>query len=117
MLDLPHALLHIFSIGKGAHNGPQNQPTKIPVKNKKKKYKKNLPGYFFFYIFYSFFPNLSNSLLCWTSYHEENMSMKSIPPHTPLLYSKTGVYMSIPIFLIVVPKHRLWVPVYPQSMF
>ena len=24
-------ILHIFSIGKGAHNGPQNQPRKIPV--------------------------------------------------------------------------------------
>ena len=23
-------ILHIFSIGKGAHNGPQNQPRKIP---------------------------------------------------------------------------------------
>ena len=28
------------------------------------------------------------------------MSMKSIPPHTPLLYSKTGLYRGIPIFLI-----------------
>ena len=27
------------------------------------------------------------------------MSMKCIPPHTPLLYSKSGVYRGIPIFL------------------
>ena len=40
--------------------------------------------------------------------HQENISIKSIPSHTPLLYSKTGVYMSIPIFLIFDPKHRLW---------
>ena len=37
------------------------------------------------------------------------MSMKSIPHHTPLLYSKTGVYRGVPIFLIFGPKHRLWV--------
>ena len=63
--------------------------------------------------------------------------MKCIPPHTPILYSKTGVYRGVPIFLIFAPKHRLWVLVrtasprtasarrfcrggsnmYPQSMF
>ena len=32
--------------------------------------------------------------------HQENMSVKSILPGTPLLYSKTGVYRGIPIFLI-----------------
>ena len=37
------------------------------------------------------------------------MSVKYIPPHTPLLYSKTGVCRGIPIFLIFAPKHRLWV--------
>ena len=31
--------------------------------------------------------------------HQENMSMKSISPHIPLLYSKTGVNKGIPIFL------------------
>ena len=47
------------------------------------------------------------------------MSVQCIPPYTPLLYSKTGVCRGIPIFLIFVPKHRLWVlvgsNVYPQS--
>ena len=47
--------------------------------------------------------------------HQEYMSMKSIPPHTPLLYSKTGVYRGIPIFLIFAPKHRLWVLVRTAS--
>ena len=32
--------------------------------------------------------------------HQENMSMKNIPPHTPHLNSKTGVYRGIHIFLI-----------------
>ena len=34
---------------------------------------------------------------------------ESITPHTPHLYGKHGVYRGIPIFLIFVPKHRLWV--------
>ena len=33
--------------------------------------------------------------------HQENMSVKWIPPHTPLLYSKTGVCRGIPIFLFL----------------
>ena len=61
--------------------------------------------------------------------HQDNMSVQCIPPHTPLIYSKTGVYRGIPIFLNFDPKHRLWVlvrttsprrggsNVYPQSMF
>ena len=32
-----------------------------------------------------------------------------IPPYTPLLYSKTGVYRGIYFFLIFALKHRLWV--------
>ena len=36
--------------------------------------------------------------------HQENMSVKCIPPQTPLLYSKTGVCRGIPIFLIFAPK-------------
>ena len=28
----------------------------------------------------------------------ENLSVNRIPPHTPLLYSKTGVYRGLPIF-------------------
>ena len=57
---------------------------------------------------------------------QENMSVKCISPEAPLLYSKTGVCRGIPIFLILVPKHRLWVlvrtasagsNVYQQSMF
>ena len=46
----------------------------------------------------------------------ENIFVKCIPPHTPLLYSKSGVYKGIPIFLNFDPKHRLWVLVKkPQS--
>ena len=37
------------------------------------------------------------------------MSVKYVPPQTPLLYSKTGVCRGIPTFLIFAPKHRLWV--------
>ena len=43
------------------------------------------------------------------NHHQENMSVKCIPPHTPLLFRKTGVYRGILIFLIFDPKHRLWV--------
>ena len=55
------------------------------------------------------------------------MSMKSLPPHTPLLYSKTGVYRGYLFFLFFVPKidcgYSLEPPqrgssnVYPQSIF
>ena len=41
-------------------------------------------------------------------YHQDNMSVKCIPPYTPLLYSKTGECRGIPIFLIFASKHRLW---------
>ena len=37
--------------------------------------------------------------------HWENMSVKCIPPLTPLLYRKTGVCRGIPNFLIFDPKH------------
>ena len=47
--------------------------------------------------------------------HQENMSVKCVPPQTPLLYSKTGVCRGIPIFLIFAPKHRLWVLVRTAS--
>ena len=39
--------------------------------------------------------------------HHANMFMKCKPHHTPLLYSKTGVYRCIHFFLIFAPKHRL----------
>ena len=45
------------------------------------------------------------------------MSVKGIPPYTPLLYSKTGVCRGIPIFLIFAPKHRLWVLVKTASIY
>ena len=32
--------------------------------------------------------------------HQENMSVKRIPPHTPLLYRKTGICRGVSIFLI-----------------
>ena len=41
------------------------------------------------------------------------MSVKCVPPQTPLLYSKTGVCRGIPIFLIFAPKHRLRVDCVP----
>ena len=50
------------------------------------------------------------------SLHQENMSVKCIPPQTPLLYRKTGVCRGIPIFLIFAPKHRLWVLVRTASV-
>ena len=45
------------------------------------------------------------------------MSVKCIHPQTPLLYmySKTGVCMGIPNFLIFDPKHKLWVLVRSAS--
>ena len=48
--------------------------------------------------------------------YQENIPVKCIPPHIfPLLYSKTGVYRGIPIFLIFAPKHRLCVLVRTAS--
>ena len=37
--------------------------------------------------------------------HQDNMSVCFIPPYTPLLYSKTGVYRGIHYFLIFAVKH------------
>ena len=34
------------------------------------------------------------------NFHWENMSVKCVPPHTPLLCSKTGVCMGVPIFFL-----------------
>ena len=42
--------------------------------------------------------------------HQENMSVTYIPLYTPLLYGKSEIYRSIPMFLIYDPKYRLWVP-------
>ena len=42
-------------------------------------------------------------------------SVYSLIPHTPLIYSKTGVYRGISIFLIFDPKHRFWVLVRTNS--
>ena len=39
--------------------------------------------------------------------HQDNMSVRFIPPCSPLLYSKTGVYRGIHYFLIFAPKHSL----------
>ena len=36
------------------------------------------------------------------SAHKDNVSMKCFPPHTPLLYSKNGVYRGIHILLFLV---------------
>ena len=40
--------------------------------------------------------------------HQENISVKYIPPYTPLLY-RNGVCRGIPNFQIVDSKHTLWV--------
>ena len=45
----------------------------------------------------------------------DNMSVLCIPPYTPLLYSKTGVYRGLHYFLIFALKHRLWVLVRTAS--
>ena len=47
--------------------------------------------------------------------HQENMSMKSIPPKTPLLCRKTGVCRGTFICLIFETKHRLRVLVRTAS--
>ena len=41
--------------------------------------------------------------------HQDNMSVCFIPPYTPLLYSKPGVYRDLHYFLIFAQKHILWV--------
>ena len=49
--------------------------------------------------------------------HQENMSMNKYTPSNPtFIYSKTGVFRGIPIFLIFAPKHRLWVLVRTTSV-
>ena len=63
-----------------------------------------------------FIDKISNSTEKHVPLHQENMSVKCIPPHTPLLYSKNGVCRGIPIFLIFAPKHRLWVLVRTASL-
>ena len=41
------------------------------------------------------------------TFHQEKMSVKCLPPYTPLLYCKTGVCKGIPIFSSPEPKaHR-----------
>ena len=47
--------------------------------------------------------------------HQENMSVKCIPPLIPLLYSKNGVCRDIHFFIFD-PKHRLWVLVGTASL-
>ena len=48
--------------------------------------------------------------------HQKHMSVKCIPPQTPLLYRKSGVCRGIYFFLIFAPKHRLWVLVRTASL-
>ena len=61
------------------------------------------------------------------SNHQDNISMRCIPPYTPVLCSENGVNRSIHIFLFLVqnidcgyslePPHRGGSKVYPHSMF
>ena len=65
-------------------------------------------------IFFCDKPTLSKKNCPWklglnTMFHQENMSVKCIPPQTPLLYRKVGICRGLSIFLIFAPKHRLWV--------
>ena len=41
--------------------------------------------------------------------HQDNMSVCFIPPYTPFLYSKTGVYSGIHYFHLFALKHIFWV--------
>ena len=43
-----------------------------------------------------------NKLECYLStWHQENMSVQCMPPYTPLLYSKTRVYMVIHFLFLI----------------
>ena len=70
---------------------------------------------------------LVETLFCPGS-HQENMYIISIPPRTPVLYSKTGLYRGMPISLFfyihnigceysLKPPRRCGSNVYPQSIF
>ena len=65
--------------------------------------RKNIKNINFSPLFFSFLQVKKSQYI-----HQENMSMYYIPPYTPPLYSKTGVYRGIPIFHIFDPKHSLW---------
>ena len=62
-----------------------------------------------------FFANVFLNLIT-HSYGLHHAKMSCTPPHTPLSYSKTGVYRGIHYFLIFVLKHRLWVLVRTASV-
>ena len=62
--------------------------------------------YYGVYSFYSCLLEASDNKIC----IQDNISVSFIPPYTPLLYSKTGVYRGIHYFLIFALKHILWVP-------
>ena len=64
-------------------------------------------------VVYSVFPR---KLTGTTTLHQDNMSVCLIPPYTPLLYSKTGVYRVIHYFHSFALKHILWVLVRTASM-
>ena len=64
-------------------------------------------------IFFPFEPTLLTEpgviVISEQTLHQDNMSVCFIPPYTPLLYSKTGVYRGLNYFLIFALKHILWV--------
>ena len=51
--------------------------------------------------------------------HHANMSMYYRPPYAPLLYREFLIYNDggLQGYTLFALKHRLWVLVYPQSMF
>ena len=57
-------------------------------------------------------------------FHQNNMSVKYLPPYTPLLYSKTGINLfflilnqNIDCEYLLEPPHQGGSNVYPLSMF
>ena len=51
-----------------------------------------------------------------SSMHHENTPIYFLPPLTPLLYSKTGVYRDIHYFSYFCSKHTLWVLVRTHNL-
>ena len=67
-------------------------------------------------IFQKLWSQSGDHLKCLSLIHQDNMSLLLITPCIPLLYSKTGVYRGIHNFLIIAPKHSLWVFVRTASL-
>ena len=62
------------------------------------------------------FGRLSHSSRTNISSLQDNKPVQVTPPYTPPLYSKTGVYRVILVFLIFALKHRPWILVRTASV-